>query len=839
MKSETHSPSQQRIVKCNALPICGLAALSFAASAFAPACGGETVGLYSGWRFHRGDIAGAESPDFRDSSWEVVSVPHDWAISGPFDITNDIQRVAIRQDGETKERVRTGRTGALPWIGAGWYRRELAIPANTEHAELEFDGAMSDSRVYVDGRLAGGRPNGYVPFTVDISDFVAGIPTGSVHIVAVRLENMPRSARWYPGAGLIRPVRLATGPRTGLAAWGTYVRTTALLDGEARVAVSDEIRNQSGKLSVRWRILEDGGREAATAEGEVSGGIADGVLVVASPRLWSGDSPALYWIESELLDAKGGRADLRRTRFGIRTVALSGKGFLLNGKRVDFKGVCLHHDLGSIGAAFNPSAFRRQVRMMKEMGANAIRTSHNAPCADQIAICDEAGMMVMAESFDEWETPKCANGYNRFFKEWWERDLSNIVRRFRSSPSIVMWSIGNEIWEDDIRKVASYGRMLQDTCHLLDPTRPVTQCVDRPDGAVRSGALQLMDVPGLNYRLPKYALAHAVSRTGLVLGSETASTLSSRGEYLFPVKTGARMQHANMQCSSYDIECCEWSNLPDDDWAMQESAPWSIGEFVWTGFDYLGEPTPYGTAELWPSRSAYFGTVDLAGIPKDRFWLYRSHWNAAEETLHILPHWTWPGMEGKNIPVYVYTSFQSAELFVNGVSQGRRTKDPATRLDRYRLRWNDVKYAPGELRVVAYGKDGAKAAEKTVRTAGAPTRLELEPEMAAIRATPSAEGMALVPPELGYIRARIVDAGGNVCPWASNRVDFAVSGAARFKGVCNGDATSLETFTHPAMRAFHGELVLTVEAGSAPGPVRIEASSKGLSSGSVEISVLK
>ncbi len=796
----------------------------------------------------RGDVDGAEASDFDDSDWERVSVPHDWAIVGPFDRANDAQLVKVVQDGETRESLKLGRTGALPWVGAGWYRLKFKIPPGTEHAELEFDGAMSDSRVYVDGAYVGGRPNGYVPFVIDITNALLSHSnpstlqpfnlSTSVHILAVRLDNAPQSSRWYPGAGLIRPVRLVTGPRTGLATWGTFVRTAAIMDGEARIAVSDEVRNSSDGLTIRWRIFGDDGGVVASAQSDVVAGVAEGGLAVPSPRLWSPDSPSLYTLESELVCADGRALDARRTRFGIRTVDVSESGFLLNGERIDFKGVCLHHDLGPIGAAFNPSAFRRQARILKEMGCNAIRTSHNAPCADQIAICDEMGMMVMAESFDEWKTAKCAGGYHRFFAEWWERDLSNIVRRFRSSPSVVMWSVGNEIWENDPCDVALFGRRMVELCHRLDPTRPVTQGVDRPDEAAQSGALRQLDVPGLNYRLPKYGVARVASRTGLVLGSETASTVSSRGEYFFPVREGKGVTRPGSQCSSYDLECCPWSNLPDDDWAVQDDNAWAIGEFVWTGFDYLGEPTPYGAEKFWPSRSAYFGIVDLAGIPKDRYWLYRSRWRKDAPTLHVLPHWTWPGHEGGTIPVYVYTSYESAELFVNGVSQGRRHKDAASRLDRYRLRWNDVAYAPGELKAVAYDASGRVVAESVVRTAGKADRIELVPEAGVPHATPCADGEALFMPELAYVRARILDKDGNLCPHAADEVSFTVSGAARFKGVCNGDPTSTEPFVLPRMRAFHGELVIVVETGRSAGTARIEARSPGLHAAFVELDAI-
>ena len=803
----------------------------------------EIRSLYSNWKFLRGDASGAEAPDFDDSSWETVSVPHDWAVAGPFDMENDALRTAVCQDGKTVEALKVGHTGALPWVGVGWYRRKFTVPAGTGHAELLFDGAMSDSRVFVDGVAVGGRPNGYVPFAVDISGVLAprggaGGDAASVHVLAVRLENAPNSSRWYPGAGLIRRVRLATGPRTGLATWGTFAHTAALADGEARIAVADEVRGAEGRhLSLAWRVLDARGRVVASAGAEVADGAATGVLAVASPRPWTPDSPALYELESRLRDEGGNVIDSRRTRFGIRAVAVSGHGFLLNGRRIDFKGVCLHHDLGAIGAAFNPSAFRRQLRILKEMGCNAIRTAHNAPAPEQLDICDEMGVMVMAESFDEWLTPKCADGYSRFFRDWWRRDLGDIVRCHRNHPSVVLWSIGNEIPEADSRVLASLGREMVALCHGLDLSRPVTQAICAVDASIRVGAFQMLDLPGVNYHLSQYGEVRAASRSGFVLGSETASTVSSRGEYPAPDEEAANRTRPGSQCSSYDVECGSWGNLPDDDAAAQDDNAWAVGEFVWSGFDYLGEPSPYGSVAHWPSRSSYFGIFDLAGIPKDRYWFYRSRWNMAEPTLHILPHWTWTGREGEAIPVHVYTSWPTVELFVNGVSQGRRSKATDTRLDRFRLRWRGVKYEPGELKAVAYDAGGRAVAEETVSTAGAPCRIELLPEPGGLHATPFEDGEALAVPELAYVRVRIVDAAGNLCPYASHLVSFSVTGAASFKGVCNGDATSLEPFSIPAMHVFHGELTLTIEAGLHDGVARIEARAEGLKGAILEMLV--
>ena len=762
--------------------------------------------LYSGWEFRRGD----------ETAWTKVSVPHDWAIGGAFNETNDLQVAVIRQDGETVEHRHTGRTGGLPWSGKGRYRRTLDIPAGTEYAELVFEGAMAEPEVFADGRKVGEWKNGYNAFVVPIP------PT--TREVEVALDNPPASSRWYPGSGLIRPVRLVTGGKIGVATWGQTLRTPDL----ETLTVETELRNPENRpVTVDYRILAADGRCVARGQSP---------LKVRGARAWTPETPALYTLETTVREGEK-VVDVRRERFGFRTFKVTKDGFFLNGVKRPFRGVCLHHDLGPIGAAFNKSAFRRQVRLLKELGADSIRTSHNMPAPDQMDICDEEGMMVMAESFDMWMTPETPNDYSRHFTAWWRRDLENLLRCHRNHPSIVLWSIGNEIHEEDGTAVRKIAKEMTDLCHRMDPTRPVVFVTDRPDQYTESGAIQVTDVPALTYRLPRYGFMHEHSPIGLVLGGETASTFSSRGCYHFPDEAVVNAEHPDGQSSSYDLEHGSWSNLPDDDWAMQDDHPWAIGEFVWTGFDYLGEPTPY--KEYWPSRSSYFGIFDLAGLPKDRYWLYRSRWRTDSPTLHVLPHWTWPGREGKVTPVYVYTSHPEAELFVNGVSQGRRRRDPSSRLDRYRLRWRGVVYQPGELKVVAYDADGNTAAEKVVRTAGAPVALRIEPEQTSLVPSRSCRGEACDTPELGYFCVDVVDKDGNVCPNADNRIDVKVSGSARFKGVCNGDATSLEPFTKPTMRAFKGSLVVTVEAGESEGACSVEVAADGLKSAASVIPVRK
>ena len=741
----------------------------------------ETL-LTNDWEFCRGaDTNGV---------WQSVAVPHDWAIAGPFDREIDKQTVAIEQNGETTPTEKTGRSGSLPWIGEGWYRRTVEIPAGTESASLVFDGAMSEPEVFWDGEKIGGWKYGYTPFEVEIPE--AGLGGSGRHELVVRCRNVEESSRWYPGAGLYRPVRLFTGGRVRIKPWGVTVRTPTLTTWEAEVA----LHNPDDIPVVVTNYVEG--------------------LQAAAPEPWSPEHPALYTLVTEVRDSDGKLLDSCKTRFGFRTIEYGRDGFRLNGVRRKFKGVCLHHDLGPLGAAFDEGAFRRQVRKLQWLGCDSIRTAHNIPSPPQLAICDELGMMVMAESFDMWRYPKCKNGYSRFYDEWWRRDLTNLVWVCRSHPSVVMYSIGNEIPEQSGKDGLRLSTAMQGLMHELDSTRPCTQGLDRWPGPIKSGVAGAMDITGLNYRLKYYEAAREASRDNVVIGSETASTISSRGIYKLPVEVKPMTEedrYDDGQCSSYDTRCAPWSNLPDDDRAIQEDCDWVIGEFVWTGFDYLGEPSPYDT--YWPSRSSYFGIFDLAGLPKDRAWLYRSYWNTKERTIHILPHWNWA--PAQRLPVYVYTDAPSAELFVNGKSQGVRVKDKASRLDRFRLRWNDVAYEPGELKAVAIYPDGTRL-EEVVRTAGEPAALAISAD--------DAEGR--------FYEVSVVDAAGNVCPNAAVTVDVEVTGDAKFRGICNGDATSLETFTTPRMKTFSGRLVVVVDR-TGDGPATLTVRAAGLTPGAADI----
>ena len=775
----------------------------------------QEILLEKGWRFMRGDVPEAADPSFDDSGWQNVKVPHDWAIYGPFDKNIDRQVVAIVQNGETIPSEKTGRTGALPYIGVGWYRTSFEVPVG-KRATLLFDGAMSRPHVFLNGREVGHWAYGYTPFYIDITPYL----TEGRNTLAVRLENCEESSRWYPGAGLYRPVHLILTEDVAVRMWGTRVTTPVVTAENALVQVDAEIEGGEGKqLDISTEVFDADGVSVAVARSQelLFDGTTTARLTLKNPRLWSPESPALYTAVVSIRE-NGVLKDEYTTRFGVRSIAITPEyGFLLNGVPRKFKGACLHHDLGPLGAAVNKAALRRQLAILKEMGCDAIRTSHNMPSSWQMELCDEMGLMVMAESFDEWRRPKCKNGYHLFFDEWADKDLTNLIRCHRNHPSIVMWSIGNEVGEQGRVDGGKVARYLQDICHREDPTRPVTAGMDQPDNAMKNQFAAVLDVPGLNYRLHRYVESYRRMPQRFILGSETASTVSSRGVYKFPVEPTKGKEYDDAQCSSYDLGACSWSNLPDDDWAFQDDSAWVIGEFVWTGFDYLGEPTPYD--EVWPSRSSYFGICDLAGLPKDRYYLYRSHWNTAEPTLHILPHWNWEGREGEITPVYCYTDCPSAELFVNGVSQGRRYKDLSQPYDRYRIRWNDVVYAPGAIKVVAYDADGRAVAEKEVRTAGRPHHLVLTPD----RKVLAADGN-----DMAFVTVQAVDKDGNPCPLADNELRFAVKGAGTYRAACNGDATSVEIFHRPVMHLFNGQLVVLVQAGEEAGEITLSVSGKGL-----------
>lgn len=790
--------------------------------------------------------------------WETVTIPHDWAIYGPFDRSNDLQKVTVEQNGETEATWKTGRTGGLPYVGKGYYRTTIEVPDTAGSVfTFEFDGAMSNPQVTVNGKKIGNWAYGYNSFYINVP---AGVMVPGENTVEVSLENKEKSSRWYPGAGLYRNVRLVKTSPVHVPTWGTYVTTPYVSAGEASVRLSTEIAGamKGEKIMVKTDIVDPDGKTVATnnsmyhAQGQPF--VQD--FLVENPRRWSTDTPWLYESRTTL-SIDGRETDRYTTRFGIRSLDyIPEKGFFLNGEYTKFKGVCMHHDLGPLGAAVNRAALAHQIEMLKEMGANAIRTSHNMPAPELVELCDQMGMMLMVEPFDDWGfRPKSENGYGSIFNKWAEKDMENMLRHYRNNASVVMWSVGNEVpsqWgPDGVSELV----MLQDICHRLDPTRPVTCGMDQYGAVIDNGFAATLDIPGFNYKPQYYTQAYEILPQRLVLGTETASTVSSRGVYTFPMELAADKKHEGNQSSGYDTEFCSWSNIPDIDFSMDDDYPWMIGQFVWTGFDYLGEPSPYDT-DAWPSHSSVFGIIDLASLPKDRYYLYRSQWNSESPTLHVLPHWNWAGREGKVTPVVAYTSYPTAELFINGKSYGKKSKAAAEPLDyskrhslpfhergkawdddrvqdrkamdRYRLIWDDAVYEPGEVKVVAYDAEGKPAEEKIVRTAGKADHLVLSANREALKA----DGDDLV-----YITVQAADKNGNIVPTDSREVKFAVKGAGKFRAAANGDPTSLRLFHLPATDLFSGAATAIVQADASKGSVTLEAKAKGLKGAKITIPV--
>lgn len=805
-----------------------------------------------GWKFARVDADGTQK------AWQDVRVPHDWAIHEPFSGDYDVQNVAIKQNGEIESSEKTGRTGGLPYMGKGIYTTTFEVPDTTGQVfTLVFDGAMSNPQVTVNGRHVGHWAYGYNSFYLDLP---GGTINPGENTLTVELENHTQSSRWYPGAGLYRNVHLVTTSRVHVPTWGTYVTTPYVSAEEASVKLTTEIKGaEKGEaIGVNTDIIAPDGTIAATNNSTyyAHGQTFTQNFLIEKPLRWSPDSPWLY-VARTTLTVDGKPVDEYSTRFGIRSLDfIPEKGFFLNGEYTRFKGVCNHHDLGPLGAAINRSALRHQIEMLKEMGANAIRTSHNMPAPELVELCDEMGMMLMVEAFDDWGfNPKCPNGYGKLFEEWAERDMTNMVRHYRNNASVMMWSLGNEVpsqWNPD--GIAEL-QMLRDIAHREDPTRPVTCGLDQYDAVINNGFAAALDIPAFNYKPQYYPEAYALLPQKLMLAAETASTVSSRGIYMFPMRLSNYAKYDNHQSSSYDMEYGGWCNIPDLDFSMDDDYPWLIGQFVWTGFDYLGEPFPYDSAS-WPNHSSMFGIIDLASIPKDRYWLYRSQWNTKSPTLHLLPHWTWPGREGEVTPVVAYTSWPKAELFVNGKSAGVKEKATDKKLDfseiaslpwsdrdkkrnvalrndsiamsRYRLIWDDVVYEPGELRIVAYDADGNPVDELVTKTAGKAHHIVLTPDRTEI----TADGNDLV-----YVTVQVADKSGTIVPTDTRMVNFKVDGDAEFLATANGDPTCLLSFYSPKMKLFSGAATVILRAGTNPGAATLTVTAPNVKPATITINV--
>jgi len=816
----------------------GITFLAFAAAAGAATAvqisNERRLSFNDGWKFFKGEAQGAERPDFSDAAWKSTPLPHDWAIEGPFDPNINPH------------------TGALPISGTGWYRKSFTLPAPAKgrYFWIEFDGAMSNAHVWINGQELGGRPYGYIGFGFDLTPY---LHFGTQeNVIAVRLTPEERSSRWYPGAGIYRNVWLeVTGP-VHVARWGTYLTTPAVTDASATVTVKTEIRNQSAseaKMILQTTVVDASGKQVAH-NGDSADIPAGGVqtvttnLTVNHPDRWDIDRPYLYSLVSEVMDSNKKVVDRYVTPFGIRTIAFDReKGFLLNGRHVKIQGVCDHHDLGALGAAVNRRATERQLQILKAAGVNALRTSHNPPSPEILEYCDRLGIVVMDESFDMWRRQKVPNDYHKYFDEWSERDVRDMVHRDRNHPSIIMYSIGNEIPEQSSPDGAAIAKRLVGFFHAEDPTRPTTSAFNNPDAAIRNELAAAVDIPGINYRPWQYEKILNDHPKWIVFGSETASCVSSRGTYHLPIEKYEK--HPSHQLTSYDIIAPPWAYCPDVEFFYQDKLPGVLGEFVWTGFDYIGEPTPYFNGRApgadnpdWPARSSYFGFIDLAGFPKDRYYLYQSVWTT-KPMVHVLPHWNWEGPDGQNIPVMAYTNADEVEVFLNGKSLGRKKRfgepieipvgqnvSPTHKFTtKYRLEWQ-VPYQPGDLKALAY-QGGKQVAVDEVRTAGAPARIKLVPD----RSTIHADGE-----DLSFVTVRVEDKDGNLCPVADNLVKFQVTGAGSIRAVDNGNAATTEPFQADQRKAFNGLALLIVssEKGQA-GRIHVTATSEGLTSGTTEI----
>ncbi len=787
----------------------------------------DIIALTSNWFFYKGDIANATNNTLNESQWLQVNIPHDWAIRGPFNENNDAQKVKVLEDGENSIAKKTGRTGGLPYEGIGWYRKHLNfdLKDKSQTFNLEFDGAMSNAKVYLNGQFIGEWPYGYSSFSFDITKYIT---CGKDNILAVRLENQWQSSRWYPGAGIYRNVRLVKTNPLHIAHWGTFIKTPEITQNNAIVKIETTIKNENnykGAIDLKTKIYNAKNELVATMKSEKVNN-SQAIIQqfdIKNPKLWSATSPYLYHANTMVYSGNQ-LLDEYRTDFGIRKVTFDPNlGMLVNGVQTKLKGVCLHSDLGPLGMATNKSALKYRLKLLKDMGCNAIRGTHNPQAPEMLELCDEMGFYFIDEAFDEWKAPKLENGYHLLFEDWAKKDLEAMIYRDRNHPALIMYSIGNEIREQgdaDGFKIAQY---LTDICHLADPTRPTTAGFNNWENAIKNGLAAAVDIPGWNYKPQFYEKIHKEHPNWMVYGSETASTVSSRGAYELPAVVAVMKMRENNQSSAYDLEYCSWSQLPDTEWKSQDKNNFVAGEFVWTGFDYLGEPTPYGSD--WPSRSSYFGIIDLSGIPKDRYFLYQSHWSS-KKVLHLLPHWNWEGKEGEVVPVYAYTNYPSAEVYINGKSYGKKTFDKNNLLDTYRLRWVNTVYQPGELKLVAYDEQGNIAETKIIKTAGKPSNIHLGVDRHKLLGDGN---------DMAFVTASITDKDGNVCPLANNLINFKVTGAGELRAVGNGDPTSMESFQANSRKAFYGKCMAIIQTKNQTGEIAFTANGQGLTSKTIRI----
>ncbi len=764
----------------------------------------------SGWKFSLGDNENAQNANFNDSEWRALDLPHDWAIEGPF----------------TQEVNYKG--GYLPYPGVAWYRKTFKVRPETKNLMIECDGIMRNSKIWLNGSYIGGWPYGYTSFSIDLTD---KIDREKENVIAIRVENQDNSSRWYPGSGIYRNVWLSYTNPIHVSHWGTYITTPGITEYLAEVKVKTWVNNSESKVAnveVSTEILDyNGDLLAKTNEDNISLEAKQQTeivqhLKIPDPNLWSVDSPYLYKAVTSII-SEGKVVDTYETTFGVRYFHFdSDKGFFLNGMHLKLKGVNLHHDLGPLGAAVNRRATERQLEIMKEMGVNAIRCAHNPPSPEQLELCDELGILVIDETFDEWSVSKhgVPNSYNIWFDEWAEKDTRALIMRDRNHPSVIMWSIGNEIPDLDTEAGKKHAKLLSDICREMDPTRPVNAGVHLTT-EFDSELEKCFDVFGMNYWQDRYDKMHSAYPNLPLLSTESCATLSTRGEYHFPVEEiYSGYIHESKQITSYDLVNTGFGALPDVEFALQQ-APWMAGEFVWSGFDYHGEPDPYEQG-YFPAHSSYFGIVDMCGFKKDRFYLYQSQWSD-DPMIHLLPTWTWKDREGEVTPVYIYSNCAEVELFVNDKSMGRKQKQEGI----YRYKWDEVIYQPGSIKAVGYGTGGELLTEKEIRTAGPPAKIGLEADRTSIQS----DGR-----DLTFVTVKILDEDGTICPDANNLVQFSVEGEGILECVGNGDPTCIESYQASERSAFHGLCLLVVRSTNNTGKIKINAYSKGIKDAIIEIS---
>ncbi|WP_158992039.1 beta-galactosidase GalB [Mucilaginibacter sp. L196] len=785
-----------------------IALLLFTSTVFAQ---GRTIADFDkGWHFHLGDVNGAELTTFNDANWRNLNLPHDWSIEGKF----------------SKDNPATPEGGALPG-GIGWYRKTFIEPvsAQSKRIYVDFDGVYQKSTVWINGHKLGFRPNGYISFRYELTPY---LNFGGKNTIVVKVDNSVQpNSRWYSGSGIYRNVWLVTTNKTAISHWGTYVTTPQVSDHSAQINIKTSlVKATQGKVDLETSIVDESGKtvKSITSEVKDAGDIAAVInqnIEVTNPILWSVDRPYLYKVVSKVL-SNGSVLDTYTTSLGIRYFNFDAdKGFLLNGKQVKILGVCDHHDLGSLGSALNTRALERQLQILKAMGCNGIRTSHNPPAPELLDLCDKMGFIVMDEAFDCWEWEKVKYDYHLYFKEWHKRDLEDQILRDRNHPSVFIWSIGNEIPQQHDTSALRIAPELAAIVHSLDLTRPITTANDRPDTSnkiIKSGAIDLI---GYNYHQFDYATFHDRYPGKKFIATETTSGLETRGYYDMP-SDSIRIWPTNLgfvgnpdhTVSAYDNVRPPWGSTHEATWKVMKKYNFLSGFYIWTGFDYLGEPTPYS----WPSRSSYFGIVDLAGFPKDIYYMYQSEWTN-KTVLHIFPHWNW--QPGKVVDVWAfYNHADEVELYLNGKSLGIKKKTG----DDLHVMWR-VKYVPGTLKAVSR-KDGKVVLTQEIHTAGAPAKIELIADRKVI----NADGK-----DLSFITVKILDKDGNVVPDADNLVNFKLNNNAFIAGVDNGDPVNHDSFKVNYRKAFHGLALAIVQSKETPGVINFTATSQGLQSATLTI----